>query len=89
MSFWSKLFSKSKPEIEAPEGACPNCWGRQEYQDKIFEAVRKKGIDIKKLELEKGWIRAYAMENLSKLWLEDRDGASTCPTCHVEYKEIK
>lgn len=30
----------------APEGLCPNCWGRQEYDDQIRELARDKQVDV-------------------------------------------
>ena len=35
-NYFSKLFKgEEKPKL--PEGACPNCWGKQEYEGKFFE----------------------------------------------------
>lgn len=88
LSFLKKIFSK-KTVVSPPEGVCPNCWGRQEYQDMVYEAIKKEEINVKKIEDRKGWIRAYAMQNLPKLWLKDNGGTRSCPSCHIEYKEIK
>ena len=32
---------KDDYKSKSPEGFCPNCWGRQEYSGKFFEALKK------------------------------------------------
>jgi hypothetical protein len=44
----SAFFSRPAEETadEAPEGACPNCWGRYEYDGEIREIARDRQIDV-------------------------------------------
>jgi hypothetical protein len=88
MSIFKKLFGRNREIIPAPEGVCPNCWGRQEYQDKVYQAIKHKGREFNKLGNKKGWIDAYAQEQFKEIWLRKTGDNNTCPTCQVEYKEV-
>lgn len=37
--FFSKK-RKGEPTEETPQGVCPNCWGKQEYDGEFFEIIR-------------------------------------------------
>ena len=76
MSILNKIFGSSDP-ITPADGFCPNCWGRQEYQDQIIEAAEKQNVDLKNIDQKKGWIQAYAEKNLTGLKLE----SGSCPVC--------
>jgi len=90
MNFLKKLFGKKADAgVIAPKGVCPNCWGRQEYQGQVFEAIKKENSDVNALDDKKGWIRAYAMENFPKIWLVEKDGLAHCPTCQMDYRKIE
>lgn len=78
MSFLKSIFSK---KIEAAPGYCPNCWGRQEYQNQIKSAARKEQIDLNNLDQKIGWIQAYAAKNLNPIKLIDANGKSICKNC--------
>jgi len=85
MSIFEKLFggeSKSKiftNEEIANAGACPNCWGKQEY-DNVFQ---DKLIDKDK---PKAFIAQFVQDNLTGIKLEKVDDVYTCPACKVKYK---
>lgn len=80
----SFLVNSDKP-AETPEGVCPNCWGRQEYQGKFFEAVKREGIDTQNLAEKKGWIQAYAEQHLSGIKLSQKEQTITCVSCGLKY----
>lgn len=77
--------SNASPE-ETPEGFCPNCWGRQEYGGKFYEAVKHEHITVDNITDKVGWIQAYAVENLKGIELEKNDNGSTCPGCQITYE---
>lgn len=82
-SIKSFLLKKSTNEkIEAPEGLCPACWGRQEYGGKFFEAIKKEKIDVTKIDAKKGWIQDYAEKNLSDIILHKKGHSLTCSVCY-------
>ena len=71
-----------------PEGICPNCWGRQEYQGKFYEAIENENVNIDNIVKKKGWIDAYASEFLSGIQLQtDKNNEMVCSTCKVGYTE--
>lgn len=74
---------------KAPENLCPNCWGRQEYQGKFFEAVKREGIDTQNLTEKKGWVQAYAEQHLSGIELVKSEQHKTCASCGVKYIDEK
>lgn len=78
MTFLKSLFSK---KVDAIPGYCPNCWGRQEYQDQITTAARNEKIDLNNINQKMGWIQAYAAKNLSTIRLIDANGKSICKSC--------
>ena len=83
------FLANSDQSTETPENLCPNCWGRQEYQGKFFEAVKREGIDTQNLTEKKGWIQAYAEQYLSGIELVQNENHSICAACGVKYVDEK
>ena len=80
-------FLKSGNNSEnAPEGVCPNCWGRQEYSGRFFDAMKNEGIDVNRLSEKKGWVQDYAEKHLAGIKLESIGNESVCPKCKVSYR---
>ncbi len=77
-NFIKNIFA-TKKQIPVPAGYCPNCWGRQEYQNQIIEAAMSQKIDLNNVGKHKGWIQAYAERNLLGLQLDVSNGR--CKTC--------
>jgi len=69
-----------------PQGYCPNCWGRQEYEGKFLEAMQKENIDLNNIDLKKGWIQAYATRNFEGITIRTTDDIEQCPTCKLAYR---
>lgn len=74
---------------ETPEGYCPNCWGRQEYQGKFFEAVKREGVDTQNISEKRGWIQAYAERHLSGITLSNAEPNNVCASCGMKYIDEK
>jgi len=70
-----------KNQMEVVDGYCPNCWGYQEYQGKIFSAAKKENVDLNNVGKIKGWIQAYAAKHFESIKLVKRNGMDTCPAC--------
>lgn len=79
-------FFKKGNEVKAPEGVCPNCWGRQEYSGQFFEAMKNEGIDANNASDKKGWIQDYADKHLAGIKLENKDNELVCQKCKVTYR---
>lgn len=82
--------TKLEQNTDAPEGFCPNCWGRQEYGGKFYEAIVAEKINLNNIDQKKGWVQAYADKNLSGINLvainhEKHEEGYDCPTCKLKY----
>ena len=91
MSISKTLFNflkknKELNENETPEGLCPNCWGRQEYGGKFYDAVKNHGLDVNSKNPEVGWITDYAEKHLKGIKLEYSNGEGACQECKVRYR---
>lgn len=88
--FSNLLRSKAEGnEDVVPKGYCPNCWGKQEYGGKFYEAIAKENIDLNNINERKGWIQAYAAEYLEGIKLQKTEsGVYECPTCKLTFEEI-
>ena len=83
-----ELIKKDDPKV-APEGICPNCWGRQEYGGKFYEALKQQTFDVTKIEdSTRGWIEDYVDKNLSEIKLHQNGDEQICNKCRVSYKEV-
>ena len=82
-----KLLEKRKTikSDEVPEGFCPNCWGRQEYAGKFYEAVKNENVDIKTLSSNKGWVQKYADKHLGAILLKYDNNLLVCQKCKIVY----
>lgn len=78
--------NKSLTKNKAPEGLCPNCWGRQEYGGNFYEAVKNHGLDANTKEPEVGWIKDYAVKHLKGIKLENSDDGTVCQKCKISYR---
>ena len=78
--------NKRPDKEEAPDGLCPNCWGRQEYGGNFYEAVKNHGLDVNTKYPEVGWIKDYAETHLKGIKLEQKDDSIGCPSCKISYK---
>lgn len=76
----------NKEKMEAPESVCPNCWGKQEYEGKLMEAISHEHIDLNNVTEKKGWIQAYAAQNLVGIKLKKKENVYECQACKVTYK---
>ncbi|MCB0641082.1 MAG: hypothetical protein KDC44_05555 [Phaeodactylibacter sp.] len=81
-------FKKNDPKL-TPVGLCPNCWGRQSYGGKFYEALEKERVDLNNIEEKKGWILAYAAEHFVGIdLLEEGNGELVCNTCTTAFRSV-
>ena len=84
-----KRFFKAKENNEetsaAPEGVCPNCWGRQEWEGNFYEQIKAKNITP-----ESNTYNNFIHEVASKLdEITLKEDTYECTTCNVKYKNDK
>ncbi len=90
MGLFSKLFGgknavNDQELIEA--GACPNCWGKQEYDNKFVDFVEdqtKSNINHDK-QHRKAFVQQFVETHVSGIQLKKDGDQFSCPTCHKKY----
>jgi hypothetical protein len=83
------LKKKDTPEEPAaPDGICPNCWGRDEYGGHFYARVKQENLDVNSKDSNTGWIQAYANKHLSGIALKRTGNGETlvCENCKVSYQ---
>ena len=80
----SYLNKKNNEEItaKAPEGICPNCWEKQEWEGEFYELM-KGHKNEKRDETYNNFINKIVETNISGIAI-DKD-TYTCKTCQVKY----
>lgn len=82
------LRKKDTPkEMPAPEGLCPNCWGREEYGGHFYERVKQENLNIRSKESNVGWINAYANKHIAGIALQRTGNGEelVCAKCKISY----
>jgi hypothetical protein len=67
----------------APEGVCPNCWGKQEWEGEFYKIIKSKDAKSES-ETYNNFIKDV-VKKLDKITLTKEDYA--CETCNVKYKK--
>ena len=81
-----KRFFKAKAKNEevnsAPEGVCPNCWGRQEWEGNYYKLMKARNITP-----ESNTYNNFINEVTSKLdKITLKEDTYECTTCHLKIK---
>ena len=78
-------FNKKKnnePTGKAPEGICPNCWGKQEWEGEFYEFM-KGSKNEKRDETYNNFINKIVESNIEGIAIQK--DTYTCKTCNVNY----
>ena len=95
MGLLKKLFgSKKNSEVFTDEqiasaGACPNCWGSQEYDGRYLEFVSdqtKANVSNDKAN-QKAFIQQFVETNITGIKLKKDGKERACPMCETKYKD--
>mgnify|MGYP000008368608 CR=1 FL=1 len=96
MGIFEKLFgSVNNSEIFTNEelgeaNICPNCWGKQEYDDQYIEYVKdqtKDNINHDK-QHQKAFIQQFVETNVTGIRLKQEGQYQACPVCQTKYKKV-
>lgn len=95
MGFFEKLFGiKEKIDLSKEElvnaGACPNCWGHQEYQDKFIDYVEdqtKSNINHDKYN-KKAFVQQFIETNITGIRLKKEGDLLVCPSSTSSHKYV-
>lgn len=96
MSFFKNLFgSKETPATLSEEdllevGICPNCWGRQKYDEQFADYVKdqtKSNINHDK-QNKKAFVLQFVETNITGVRLKREGDSQVCPTCQSKVKYV-
>ena len=88
--FKPNVDSLSEAELVAA-GVCPNCWGKQEYDNMFSEYVydkTKSNINFDKSG-RKAFIQQFVETNITGIRLKKDGDRMICPTCKSGYKNVR
>lgn len=71
--------------IKRPDIVCPNCWGTQEYDGKILDAMKDKQISLINKTEKEAFIMRFVHEHLKSVILKKRGQAYECPSCKATF----
>jgi len=77
--------AKENKEVvgQAPEGVCPNCWGRQEWEGNYYKLLKARNITP-----ESNTYNNFIYEVASKLdKITLKEDSYECTTCNVKYNQ--
>lgn len=78
-----KNYFSKKTTATTPEGICPNCWGKQEWDGQYYKKIIANNITPEHNEYN-SFIHEVASK-LDKITL--KKDTYTCETCQVNYKK--
>jgi len=96
MGFLSRFFGNKEKNVQLTEndiaeaGACPNCWGKQSYDDKFVDYVKdqtKSNINKDK-QHQKAFVAQFIETNVTGIHLKREGDHSYCPKCKLKYKRV-
>lgn len=71
---------KTHKEDSSPEGTCPLCWGRQEYDGKIRNLLKDKQVDVNNHKESYMLIQNFMKHNIDGVKLK-KGVINICPNC--------
>ena len=96
MSFFKKLFGGKKGSIDLNKeelieaGACPNCWGMQEYEDeyKTFRKDATKANINHDKQHQKAFVQQFVETNITGIRLKREGDQLICLKCNRKHKHV-
>ena len=76
-----KARSTNQAAMKAPEGVCPNCWGKQEWEGEFYKRIKANNITPEHSTYD-NFIHQVA-QKLDKITL--KEDTYSCETCYVSY----
>jgi hypothetical protein len=73
--------SDGNKDLKAPESVCPNCWGKQEWDNEFYK-IKKSKDSLPESEVYNNFIKKV-VKKLDKITLSKDD--YVCETCKVSY----
>ena len=83
-----KRFFKAKSNNDetalTPDGVCPNCWGKQEWEGEYYKQMKAKN-STPESDTYTNWIKEFVTEHIDAIAL--KEDTYICTTCNVKYKK--
>jgi len=76
-----RLKLEGKETASAPEGVCPNCWGKQEWDGQFYEKIKAKN-STPEMHTYSSFIHEV-VQKLDKITL--KEDTYICTSCNVAY----
>ena len=93
MTFVDTLLAFFQREAEdtadqTPDGACPNCWGWEEWDNVVRTAMKDKQIDVNNHREGHAFIKQFTVEHIDGIRLrKHEDGQYKCERCQTLYHD--
>ena len=68
-----------------PEGACPHCWGYQDYDSKVRKIVDDHQINVSSGREKYAFIQDFVVNHVDGIKLRNTLDGKECPRCHRKY----
>jgi hypothetical protein len=83
MHFFKQAKEETKDKV--PEGLCPNCWGEQEYDNKIRAMYIEKQIDVNHHVANYAFIQKFMVTHLDGIRLKKDKDRLLCRVCFTRH----
>ena len=70
------------------EGVCPNCWGEQEYDNKIRAMYEDKQIDVNDHTANYAFIQEFVVNHVNGIQLVKEHDRLLCPSCLRKHRKV-
>jgi hypothetical protein len=84
--FFKQPREESKNKV--PDGICVNCWGEQEYDNKIRAMYDEKQIDVNHHSANYAFIQKFVVDQLDGIHIIKDDDRLLCPICVGKHKKF-
>ena len=76
--------SNGDTTLKSPEGICPNCWGKQQWEGEFYEFIKGSKNDIKD-DTYNNFINKIVESNIDGIKI--KEDTYTCATCNMKYND--
>ena len=66
---------------------CPNCWGKQEYDNQIRELYKDKQVDVNNHRANHAFIKDFVVSRVEGIHLKRGNNGYECPNCRMRVSE--
>ena len=92
--WFKKRKEENQPLFEEEElvevEVCPNCWGKQEWDNQFLEVIEDRQVDVnnKYENTRKAFIQKFVEDHVDGIRLKKDGDHLKCPACQTGYKTV-